>query len=225
MNNINEKYLCRDAILEAFATMAERKDVLQDTHGNLSVLISEREMLIKPSGVPYEKITRNNVCHVEFTDDKYPMIVRIQTNGFKPSVDAVHHARIYLNNPHIKSICHTHSPHVVAHAIAGMGISCLCTEHADYFGDTVRAAAYKDLDEWGDLFIEENEKALILEKHGALTFAKNPKDAVNLAVQLENVARKNFLARSLVGRGGGLLPLPAEERMKWHRRYNTTYGQ
>lgn len=234
----------RDALLQmhsAFVKMAEAKDVLQDTHGNLSFRYSDDEVLIKPSGVPYQNINISNICRVKIIEDSYSVI----DNGFKPSVDLPHHMAIYLKNPEIRSICHTHSPYVVAHAISYDYITCCTTEQADYFGHEIECLQYKDLYSWGadvarwfefyrnhaKIYDEEVadfvRKAVIMRHHGALTFAKDPNSAVNLAIQLENVARKNVLAGML---NVQLLDkhkyaLPKEEIRKWHRRYNESYGQ
>lgn len=202
--------------------MAKRNDVIQDTHGNVSIR-DGTIMWIKPSGVPYEDIKAYDVCGVSLLDG-----ARI-AGVLKPSVDAEHHASIYKNNPEIGAICHTHSPHVVAHAILGRSIDCVCTEQADYFGGDVPCFAYRDFNSWGEVIhLEilksfETKKAVLLQSHGGLTFASDPVQAVKLAIQLENVARKNVLAGVHIQRYVG--PLGPSEVEKWHRRYNEVYGQ
>jgi len=207
-------------LIKAFKLMALRNDVLQDTHGNLSVLASD-QIYIKPSGVPYDEIDIWSICRFQLLENG--STVSSKNNGYKPSVDLIHHASIYKNNPHIKSICHTHSPYAVAHAICGLPIDCLCTEHADYFGWRVPCLSYKDLDSWGsDVRILDGARAVLLEHHGALTFSDEPVKAVNLAIQLENVARKNHLAMTLYPK---LRMMAYNESQKWHERYNNVYGQ
>lgn len=214
---MNKLDLAWEQMRAAFKLMAKRNDVLQDTHGNLSVRVDD-EILIKPSGVPYNLI--NELCHLKILNNG--STINIRNNGLKPSVDLIHHVAIYLDNPDVMSICHTHSPYVVAFAIAGKNIECACTEHADYFGDDIKCCDYRDLDSWGlDLDRNENSKAVLLENHGALTFADDPLKAVNLAIQLENVARKNFLAMQLTS----VSSMSKKEIKKWHERYNNSYGQ
>lgn len=230
----------REALLDihsAFLRMAEERDVLQDTHGNLSFRYSDDEILIKPSGVPYRDINVANVSVIKVKDRDYEHV-----SGLKPSVDLQHHIEIYIDHPEIRAICHTHSPNVVAHTIVNSNVSCCTTEQADYFGTSIPCRSYRDLDSWGNdvsdwlLFQKEQNnmfgtfcghRAVLMEHHGALTFSDSPMKAVNLAVQLENVARKNVIA--------GMLDVPLlqkhyyelkkEEIEKWHRRYNESYGQ
>lgn len=208
-----------DQMRKAFKVMAARNDVLQDTHGNLSARVGD-EILIKPSGVPYDQISE--MCHLKILENG--STINIRNNGLKPSVDLVHHVVIYKNNPDIKSICHTHSPYTVAHAISEIPIDCLCTEHADYFGKRIKCMPYADLDSWGSkVMLEKGERAVLLGHHGALTFADTPEKSVNLAIQLENVARKNYLALTLNMQGVRMMR--TDEAEKWHERYNNVYGQ
>lgn len=203
---------------EAFKLMAKRNDVLQDTHGNLSVKVGD-DILIKPSGVPYDQITE--MCHLKILTNG--ALANVRNNGLKPSVDLIHHVAIYRDNPDVSSICHTHSPYAVAFAIVGDALECMCTEHADYFGGPIYCSTYRDLDSWGaGLARDPGTKAVLLQHHGALTFADDPMRAVNLAIQLENVARKNFLARQL---RASTAPMARKEIKKWHERYNNVYGQ
>lgn len=216
-------------LLKSLRLMAERNDVIQDTHGNVSVLDGTRALYIKPSGVPYNEITIDSIPRVEF-DDEGKVTNVTSEDGLRPSVDTEHHIRIYLDNPDVKAICHTHSPHAVAHAIAGRTLLCYCTEHADYFGGPIRCCSYQDLDNWSKGILEfdpiedfYSRKAVLLRRHGVLTFAADPVEAVNLGIQLENVARKNLLAEQLTH--NYIDPMPSKEVQKWHWRYQNVYGQ
>ncbi|MHB8407884.1 MAG: class II aldolase/adducin family protein [Acidiferrobacterales bacterium] len=215
----------------AIKLMAAREDVLQDTHGNVSMRLYDGHhdaffntyMWIKPSGVPYNDISAEDLVLMRRKGDP-GSADEILHGHRKPSVDAVHHLTIYQNNPHIGAICHTHSPHVVAFAISELPIPCVSTEQADYFGGPIRCLPYADLNEWGKTVkVEQAERAVLLGHHGLLTFAGSAYEAVNLAIQLENLARKQFIAQTLLQRN--LPVLPKEEVDKWHERYMTKYGQ
>jgi ribulose-5-phosphate 4-epimerase/fuculose-1-phosphate aldolase len=58
-----------------------------------------------------------------------------------------------------------------------------------------------------------------------LTFGRSPAEAVDLAVALENVAQKTYLALQLHEPSGFLIRLKNEEVQKWHTRYQEGYGQ
>lgn len=213
MNIIDEK--SRKELCDALHYMAERNDVIQDTHGNLSIKVDDK-IYIKPSGMQYKKIVATDIC-----------IYYIKQNTLggnrKPSVDLKHHIAIYEKDSAIKSICHTHSPYATAYAIANLNIKCCTTEQADYFGDDIYVEKYSDLNSWGkNINLNGYKKASLLQHHGIVTYGKNALHAVNLAIALENIAKKNFLVRALTMQS---FPLRHYEIKKWHKRYNTVYGQ
>ncbi|MBV8072879.1 MAG: class II aldolase/adducin family protein [Acidobacteriaceae bacterium] len=206
-------------LVKGLRLMAEMKDVIRDTHGNLSCLAPGGVVCIKPSGVPYEDIREKDIVCVALVDG------HLLTGNLKPSVDTPHHLAIYRNYPRIRSICHTHSPYAVGHAVADRDIRVCSTEHADYFGHDIRVTGYPDIDRWGDeLILEQNEKAVMLSQHGVLTFGDDPVHAVKLAAALENIAQKDFIASALLG-GQRPRVLTSDVVQAWHTRYNTSYGQ
>lgn len=196
-----------------------------DAHGNVSSRIDSTHFWIKPSGV--KKADLSELCLMRIVAYGGGMMPTIQQIGGKlnPSVDAVHHAQIYCQNQWLQSICHTHSDYVVAHAIVEAPIRCVSTEQADIFGGHIGCLPYKDLDSWS-LELELHEKgvpAVLLGHHGGLTFHKDPMKAVELAKRMEEIARKNHLARTLFD----IAPdsLPDKEIAKWRKRYLKGYGQ
>lgn len=212
-----------DRVWSALDRMKQENNAIQDTHGNVSGRDEEGNVWIKPSGVPYNQIRAENIAGI--TPLKNGSTIQFH-GDMKPSVDTVHHIEIYRNFPHIKAICHTHSPHVVAFAIRRQDIKCTTTEQADYFGGPIRCFPYSDLNNWGaDLDSLEGEKAVILANHGSLTFAEDPVEAVKLAIMLENIARKNILAGMLDVPESWRYPLPPDEVQAWHERYQNVYGQ
>src|SRR5215510_3291838 len=73
--------------------------------GNVSVYAPELgKVFIKPSGMDYDKITRDAVVAVDFETGK-PL------GKNRPSVDLPHHLFLYRNMPNIRSVIHTHSNH------------------------------------------------------------------------------------------------------------------
>ena len=208
-------------LLEGLKKMGRRNDVIRDTHGNLSLIAPGGCVYIKPSGVPYEEIQGTDIPWAAISDGEV-----MSTSAKKPSVDLPHHLEIYRRAPWVGAICHTHSPYATAFAMGIRGIPCLSTEQADYFGGPIRCIPYHDLDTWGmHAAPREGEKALLLGNHGALTFGVSPANAVDLAIALENVAQKTYLALMLHDRSGTVYRLPDEEIDKWHERYNNVYGQ
>lgn len=198
--------------------LARRKDVVRDTHGNLSMRVGDF-VIIKPSGMDYDLIGASDLVWVDIKTGE----ISSNPNLRKPSVDLPHHLDIYRRYGWVGSICHTHSPYATAFAYRGHNIECSGTEQADYFGHTIVCLPYADLDTWGkNVVIRPWERAVLLERHGTLTFGETPIEAVKLAIALENVAQKVFLSRSLTP---SLTELPDTEITKWHTRYRRAYGQ
>lgn len=205
-------------LVKAFRFLDRQQAVVEDSHGNVSCRVFPKVILIKPSGMPFGKIKRDDVCEVRSADDG---IVCVDYR--RPSVDTEQHLEIYERNPWVMSICHTHSPYATAWAIRGESIPVLCTEHADYFGHPIRCLPYANLDEWGEISLRENERAVLLGKHGTLLVSKkqDPMSVVKLAVALEAVAKKAAIARSL----GATVEMRSGEVAMWHERYQGGYGQ
>lgn len=210
-------------VLKGLEKLGSNQSVIQDTHGNLSMRDDDNSCIfIKPSGVPYDKITLGNICMISMDGEQ------LVDNNKKPSVDTIHHLEIYRNCDWIKSICHTHSPYATAYAGQKLGITCSITEHADYFGGDIICTPYFDLNEWGMKVAEilnstDRCNAILLGSHGVLTFGETAEKAVSNAIALENIAHKSFIMNALCR---DTVPvLPKEEVVKWHSRYVNSYGQ
>lgn len=205
-------------LLEALREMANLKDVIRDTHGNVSCIEPGGIVRIKPSGMEYSLISEEDICSVAVIDGHDLGSIRT------PSVDTKNHLDIYRRHPWVGAICHTHSPHATAFAWAQAPIPCYGTEQADYFGGEIRCLQYADLDSWGDrVELREGERAVLLGRHGCLTFAEDPVTAVKLAIALENIAEKAYLAREL--HYYPFDPMPQDQVDRWHKRYLHGYGQ
>ena len=83
-------------------------------------------MVIKPSGVPYEKMRPADMVICDLTG-------RVVEGTLRPSSDVDTHALLYRAFPSIGGVIHTHSRHATAWAQACRPIPALGTTHADYF--------------------------------------------------------------------------------------------
>lgn len=220
MNSRNHK----QDILDALDLMSKSHDIIKDTHGNVSCRDDSGNIYIKPSGMPYGDLVLPDDVSVADIEGN-------QVSGlYKHSVDLIHHAAIYESKHWVKAICHTHSPYATAYAYNSKAIKCYGTEQADIFGDDIYCLTYQDLETWGPSvgkFLHRTAKAILLSRHGVLTFAETALDAVKLAVAVENIATKNFLSEALFNNDSRreLSQLHSLEIKKWHTRYNTKYGQ
>src|SRR6266852_2873095 len=97
------------------------------TFGNASGISREEGLVvIKPSGVPYEKLKPGDMVITDLEG-------RIVEGTLRPSSDLLTHLALYRAFTSIGGIAHTHSRHATAWAQAGREIPCFGTTHADYF--------------------------------------------------------------------------------------------
>src|SRR5437763_15243121 len=118
--------LLREEVLEANLELVRHGLVLY-TFGNASgILRDEGLIVIKPSGVPYEKMKPE---HLVLTD----LDGKVVEGDLRPSSDLPTHAALYNAFPEIGGVVHTHSEYATAWAQARREIPCFGTTHADYF--------------------------------------------------------------------------------------------
>ena len=180
-------------------------------------------VLIKPSGMDYEKLTPSLLVATDLSGRK------IETgeagDRLNPSVDLPHHLYLYSHCPDIGAVVHTHSNYATSFAVLGQAIPAYLTAIADEFGAEIPCAPYVDNAEnhIGEAILKYRNggPAVLLANHGAFTFGATPAAALKAAVMLEDVAKTCHLAMQL----GNPAPLPAQEVRKWYDRYHTSYGQ
>jgi L-ribulose-5-phosphate 4-epimerase len=163
--------------------------------------------LIKPSGVPYKKLTGG-------------MLVEVNLNGkiikgkLNPSVDTMIHAALYRAFPEIGGIVHTHSVYGCSFAQAGMSIPALGTTGADYFLGEIpvtrqltKSEVENNYEEnTGKVIVEtirNNSKdpflcpAILVPNHGPFAWGKTPSEALHNAAVTERIAEMAYLTLSL----------------------------
>ncbi len=88
-------------------------------------------MAIKPSGVPYEKLSPDDMVVLSLKDGQ------IVEGKARPSSDTPTHLHLYQNFESINGIVHTHSMYGTIFAQAMREIPCFGTTHADNFHGTI----------------------------------------------------------------------------------------
>lgn len=185
------------------------KDVVIYTWGNVSGISDNRKyMVIKPSGVDYDRMTADDMVVVDIETGK------TVEGKWKPSSDTKTHLELYRKYPSIKGIVHTHSTNAVAFAQAGMDIPALGTTHADYFYGNIpcaRELSQKEVESdyetnTGKVIIEtiEDRKidpmavpGIVVKNHGPFAWGKSPANAVYNAVVMEKVSEMNLKTLAL----------------------------
>ena len=176
--------------------------------GNLSVADQEKRVFaIKPSGMPYEELTPENMVIVDFDGNTIEGIC-------KPSSDTQTHAVLYKNWGNVGSVVHTHSMYATAWAQAQRAIPIYGTTHADHFRGPVPCIPPMD-----DALIRENYEhhtgyqivnfmlenktsyeeveMILLSNHAPFTWGKNATMALYNSAVLEYIARLALLTEQI----------------------------
>ena len=177
------------------------------TWGNVSGIDREKGLVvIKPSGVSYEKMKAEDMVVVELETGK------VVEGKLKPSSDTATHIELYKAFPNVGGIVHTHSRWATTFAQAGRGVMALGTTHADYFYGEIPCTRKLTKDEIGGEYEKETGTviketfqgkdpdaipAVLVHSHGPFTWGADPMDAVHNAVVLEEIAFMNFHALML----------------------------
>lgn len=199
----------KQQVLEANLALP-RHQLVTFTWGNVSAVDRQQGlMVIKPSGVEYDAMTRDDMVVVELESGK------VVEGSKKPSSDTDTHRVLYLNFASAGGIVHTHSRHATIWAQAGLAIPAWGTTHADYFyGDIPCTRPMYDAEingryEWetGQVIVETfNERgldaaqipAVLVHSHGPFAWGKDADSAVHNAVVLEELAYMGIFSRQLM---------------------------
>lgn len=176
-------------------------------------------LVIKPSGMDYDKITPENLVAVEVESGK------VVDSNLRPSVDLPHHLFLYRRMEGIRGVIHTHSNYATAFAACGMAIPLCLTAIADEFGCEIPCMPYVDNEgeHIGEAILQYRNRApaILLGNHGVFAWGASPKSALKAAVMTEDVAKTVHLAMQI----GSPKTIPPEEAEKWYDRYHNRYGQ
>ena len=178
------------------------------TFGNVSAADRAAGVFaIKPSGVPYEELSPQNMVIVDFDG-------KTVEGDLRPSSDTQTHAVLYKHWEKIGGIVHTHSTYATAWAQAQRDIPIYGTTHADHNtvdipcappmsdemiqGDYEYQTGFQIMDYLmaKGMSYEEVEMVLV-GNHAPFTWGKTADKAVYNSAVLEEVARMAFLTEQI----------------------------
>ncbi len=210
----------REEVCELHAELT-RWNLVVWTASNVSQrLYSADLMVIKPSGVRYDRLTPDDmvVCDLDGV---------LVDGDHSPSSDTAAHAYVYRHMPEIYGVVHTHSTYATAWAARGEEIPCVLTMMGDEFGGPVPVGPFAIIgdDSIGRGIVEtlrdSRSPAVLMQNHGPFTIGKTAEAAVKAAAMVEEVAHTVYVARQL----GDPLPIAQDLIDRLHDRYTTVYGQ
>jgi L-ribulose-5-phosphate 4-epimerase len=183
-------------------------DLVIFTFGNVSVCDREAGLFaIKPSGVPYKKMSPKDIVILDFD-------ARVVDGKLRPSSDHKTHAVLYKHWPAVGAISHTHSTYATAWAQALRDIPLMGTTHADHLtvdvpcappmpddmieGDYEHQTGFQILNEFEKRKLDYREvEMILLGNHAPFTWGKNAEKAVYNSAVLEEIAKMAFLSLSV----------------------------
>jgi L-ribulose-5-phosphate 4-epimerase len=226
--------LLRKAVLNANLELVRRGLVLY-TFGNVSGIDRHRSIVvIKPSGVPYEKMKPADMVAVDLYSGK------IVEGNLRPSSDLATHLILYREFPRIGGIVHTHSHCATVWAQAGREIPCFGTTHADYFHGPVPVTAALTREEIETEYEANTGHAIVrhfrdldpmarpgvlVHGHAPFTWGATVAEAVHNAVVLEAIARMALDTRMVNAEANPISQHLLDKH--FHRKHgsNAYYGQ
>ncbi|MBS5695073.1 MAG: class II aldolase/adducin family protein [Lachnospiraceae bacterium] len=166
--------------------------------GNFSVKLSENEFLCTPTGVSKGFMTPEYICKVDAEGNV------IEANeGFKPSSEIKMHMRVYKEREDVKAVVHAHPMYATTFAVCGLPLTEPIMPEAVLSLGTVPLAKYgtPSTMEIPDAVSEylPYYDAVLLENHGALSYADSLMGAYHKMESLEFYARLLYQAKILGG--------------------------
>lgn len=156
----------RRHVLKANVEIA-RRGLARFTFGNASGIDRAQGLVvIKPSGVPYEKLRAADLCVVTLDGKQL-------AGKLRPSSDLPTHLELYRAFKQVGGIVHTHSHFATVWAQSGLELPCLGTTHADYFRGAVPVTEMLDAAQVTSNY-ERNTGRAIVERFAGLDPLEHP---------------------------------------------------
>ena len=161
----------REEVCELHAELT-RWNLVVWTAGNVSQRLHSADlMVIKPSGVRYDRLTPDDmvVCDLDGV---------LVDGDHSPSSDTAAHAYVYRHMPEIYGVVHTHSTYATAWAARGEEIPCVLTMMGDEFGGPVPVGPFAIIgdDSIGRGIVEtlrdSRSPAVLMQNHGPFTIGR-----------------------------------------------------
>lgn len=204
------------------------------TWGNVSGIDRERGLVvIKPSGVPYEGMTAEDMVVVDLEG-------RVAEGKWRPSSDTATHLELYKAFPACGGVVHTHSRWATTFAQAGRGIPAMGTTQGDYFYGAIPCTRPMTGEEIRGEYEEETGKVIVetfrgkdpaavpgvlVFSHGPFAWGKDPLEAVHNAVVMEEVAFMDWHAMVLNPELGPMQQTLLDKHYLRKHGKNAYYGQ
>ncbi len=188
--------------------------------GNISVRISDNEVLTTPTGVSKGFMTTEMIIKIDMEGN-----VLASSSQYRPSSEAKMHLEVYKQRPDVKSVVHAHPPFCTSFAVAGIPLDkCVLPEAIIVIG-SVPIAGYglpstMEIPDKIRPHIKKSD-AILLENHGALTLGS---DLINAYYKMETLEHTAHIVWNAIQLGNvNILPENERDRLlSLREKYNLT---
>lgn len=194
---MRDEQTIREEICEIGRRMYARRMVAAND-GNLSVRLSENEILCTPTGISKGFMRPEQLCKIDLTGKVLTMV-----EGFAPSSEVKMHLRVYQKRADISAVVHAHPVFATSFAVMGRALDIpVMPEVIVNFGK-VPLAPYgtpstTEIPDAIEPYLADYE-AILLESHGALTWAKDLQTAYMKMESVEFYAELLYRTTQLGG--------------------------
>ena len=195
-----------------------KEGLVARTWGNVSIRLNETEMIITPSGRPYEELQPEDMVRVNYKTHKYDGKV-------KPSSEYKLHTEIYKTRKDINAVIHTHQMNASTVAAARREIPPILDDQAQLLGPSVRVAPYalpntKKIVK-GSVKALKGRNAALMANHGAVCVGRDI-DEVFVCCQVLEKAARAFIEGEFLG---GAKSIHKFEAWIMHKYYLKKYSK
>ena len=197
---MNERYARQELV--KYCKMLYDRQLTVSAGGNMSVRISDSEILITPAGRNKGLLEPEDLVLIDSKG-------KVLSEG-KPSIEHKFHLALYNMNYDTNAVLHCHPLHCVTLAVKGEPIkSNITPEGVLLLGQVPMIGYYTPGSKKLVEAVAENGsyKAMLMERHGALTQGKSLEEAYNRMEELEFQAKLQLLC-------GDVTDLPKREITK-----------
>ena len=209
----------REALCEASRTL-EARGLNTGTAGNLSARLGDG-FLVTPSGVKPARLTPAAI--VAMGADGRP-----RDAGQQPSSEWRFHRDIYARRADAQAVVHVHSPYATALACQRRDIPAFHYMIAKAGGASIRCSGYATFGTQAlsdaALVALEGRRACLLANHGMIALGASLERALDLTVEVEELARQYALAL-MSGTPVLLSPAELDDALERFKTYGAGDGQ
>lgn len=194
------------------------RNYVASNDGNMSIRISDNEILITPSGVSKGYMSPDDMLKVDIEGN-------LLEGHLKPSSEMKMHLEVYKRRPYVFAVVHAHPQKATAFAVAHKCFDKITLPEIIFSLGKVALADYGtpttyEIPRAVGKHIMDSD-ALLLANHGALTVGKDIFDAYYKMETLEHFASISLYARQL----GGEVALDEDEVKRLYEIRTNVYGK